>query len=218
MFFDGNTFVRYTNTAEFTLNNNTTNYIYLTMDAAVQVSITGFPDASTTRHIRLATVITSGGTFTDDNIVDYRQAHLCQPAGPISHIAGKAVGGTQLTDEIAAMLPKLSFSVSGESSNVNTVTIQVQNARGEAVAGRFLIQGWLSDAAYGGETATTPSTSASWTTGTLLEESTAKKRWCVMTDSNGAATLAITETGSHTWYLNAAVGGCVLASTGISFS
>jgi hypothetical protein len=218
MFFDGNTFVHFTNTAQFTLNNDTTNYVYLTTDGQVHVSITGFPDASITRHIRLATIITASGNFTDENIIDYRQAHICQPAGLVSHIAAGAVGGTQLANDIAAMLPKLAFTVSGESSNINSVTIQVQNARGEVLAGRFLLTCWLADSAYGGETYTPPNTATTWTAGNVLEESSAGKRWCVETDSNGIATLAITETGSHVWYMNASINGRVYASNGISFS
>jgi hypothetical protein len=218
MYFDGNTLRPYQNNIAGTLSDNATNYVYLTLDGVVRVSATAFPDPAVTRHIRLATIRLANGSYSDDDIVDYRQAHLWQAAGPISNIAAAAIGLSHLSDSVAAMLPKLAFSVSGENANMNTVTIQVQNARGEALAGRFLIQGWLSDAAYAGETPTAPAIAATWTAGQLIEETTAKKRWLVLTDSTGRAVLSITEPGTHVWYLNAEVNSGVSASAGISFS
>jgi hypothetical protein len=217
-FFDGNTLREFAGLAEQALTDNALNSIYLLPNGTAMVSTSGFPDPATTPHLRLATIQTTDGSFDDDAITDLRQVHLLQVAGPVSNIANLAVDTDQLSAAVASKLPQLQFVVSGESSNLNTVMVQVQDARGNAISNRFLLEAWLSDTAYGGETPTAPDTGATWVTGTLLEELSVRKRWSVMTNSSGQAALTLTETGQHVWYLNVAINGRVMCSNGISFS
>lgn len=217
-FFDGETLREYAGASEQSLTDNTTNYIYLLADGTLTVNTTGFPSASTTRHLRLATIVTSSGTYSDDDITDDRMQQVWQLAGPVTHLADDAVGTDQLADAVADLVPKVDISVGGESSDTIAVTVQVQDAQGNSNANRFLLHAWLADSQYGPETATTPDGTVSWTTGTALEEITSKERWTAVTDANGQAVLSIGESGAATWYLNVELDGRIYASAAITFA
>jgi hypothetical protein len=64
------------------LTNNATNRIYLTAGGSLTVNTTGFPDPRTAPHVRLATIVTSGGTYAHEDIADCRgQAIFTARAG-----------------------------------------------------------------------------------------------------------------------------------------
>jgi len=217
-FFDGNTLRDFAGLDDHILTDNATNYIYLLADGTVQFNTTGFPDPATTRHIRLATIQTADGTYDDDSITDFRDAHWLSMAGPVTNLATGGVLPANLADSIADQVPGVVITIGSENSNTITATIGVQDVQGNANANRFLLHAWLSDSQYGAETANTPTTSTTWTTGTLLQEITTKKRWPAITSGSGIAALAISETGSRTWYLNVELDGRIYASSAITFS
>jgi hypothetical protein len=217
-FFDGNVLRTYAGLDSQDLTDNATNYIYLLADGTLTVNTSGFPDAATTRHLRLATITTADETFSDSDITDYRQSHLMQIAGPVSHIASAAIAAAQLTDDLAGCVPAVSIGVGTESSNAIAVTIQILNAKSRSVSGRFLINTWLSDSQYGGRTATAPSAGISCTAGGILATAEAGKHWQIVTDATGKTVLSIGEAGTHTWYLNVEIDGKVYAGGAISFS
>ena len=209
-FFDGTTFRDYAGAEYQALTDNTTNYIYLTADGTLTVNTSGFPDPSSVRHIRLATIETSDGSYDDDDIVDYRQGNLWSIAGPVEADA--------LSDAVADMIAKVSVSVGAESSDTIAVTLQVQDAQGNSLSERFLLHAWLSDSQYGGECTAAPNSSTSWSTGTQLEEITTDKRWTVITDATGKAVLDISDSGTPTFYLNIEIDGRIYTSSAITFA
>jgi len=217
-FFDGNTLRQYAGVSEQSLTDNATNYLYLLADGTLTVNTTGFPDPSTTRHIRLGTIETSSGTYSDDDITDYRICHIWELAGPQTSIADDAVGADQLADAVADLVPKINIGVGGETSDTIAVTIQVQDCQGNNNSNRFLVHAWLADSQYGPESSTAPDGTVNWTTGTALEEVTSKKRWTAITDANGRAVLSIAESAGATWYLNVELDGRIYASAAITFS
>ncbi len=218
MFFDGNTFREYDDTVEYSLTDNATNYIYIKADGSVVVNTTGFPSPESERHIRLATIITSNGNYTDDDITDYRGSSVWSVIGPVANIADGAVDSETLADSVADAIPQVSVSVGTENSDTIPVTVQVQDIQGNNLSGRFLIRVWLSDTQYGGECSTAPNGGTSWSVGTVLETQTADKRWLVITDGTGKATIDITDTGTPTFYLNVELDGRIYVSNPITFA
>ncbi len=209
-FFDGKELREYSGTESGALSDNTTNYIYLLADGTLVVNVSGFPDASSTRHIRLATILTANGSYDDDDIVDYRQCNIWSVAG--------LVGSSEVSDEIADAMPKIDISVGAESSDTIAVTVQVQDIQGNNLAGNYLIRAWLADSQYAAECVTGPNSGTSWTSGTVLETQTSDKRWLVITDSTGKAVIDISDTGTPTYYLNVEIDGKIYASSAITFS
>lgn len=87
-------------------------------------------------------------------------------------------------------------------SNISNVTVQVVDSNGNAVAGVFNLDLWLSDAATGaGLTATLASgTVVAGAAGTDLGDFTAKKAKHVQTNAAGQYVLAITDTAKTHFY------------------
>lgn len=218
MFFDGAAVRDYAGTEGLILADNVTNYLYLTAAGTLEMSMGGFPDPATVRHLRLAVITTHDGGFTDDDITEYRHGHLFSPAGPVAHLAPAAVGPVHLAAGLAEAVPNIQITVGTEANDAIAITIQVRNARGEAVAGRFLLHAWLADSPHAGETPTAPSGTTSFTEGTLLVEPAAKKRWQALTAATGRAVLTVGETGTRTWYLNVELNGRVYAGPAITFN
>jgi hypothetical protein len=71
-FMDGATAVTYAGAADQPLSDEDTNYIYLTTDGQLHVNQTGFPSASTTPHVPLASITTTNGIYNHSDITDYR--------------------------------------------------------------------------------------------------------------------------------------------------
>lgn len=95
------------------------------------------------------------------------------------------------------------FTIAKGSANVCVVTAQVADNGGQAIAGfPFDLDVILSDNANGvGITATAPSSSASVTTGTVLNTYTANKAFYAQTDATGKVVLTITDTGKTGYYV-----------------
>ena len=91
----------------------------------------------------------------------------------------------------------------GATSNICNVTFQVTDTSGNAVAGFFSLDVWLSDAATGGGlTATTASggIAAAASGGAVFGVETTSKAVFVQTNSSGAFVLAITDTAKTGFY------------------
>ncbi len=208
-FFDGSTLREYAGTESGSLTDNVMNYIYMQSDGTVVVNTSGFPDASSTRHIRLATIVAADGSYDDDDIIDYRQCNLWSVAG-LTQASG-------LADEIADAMPKVDLSVGSESSDTIQVTVQLQDIQGNNLSGNYLIRAWLADSQYGAECTTAPNNGTNWSTGTVLETQTTDKRWLTITDGTGKAVLDVSDTGTPTFYLNVEIDGKMYASSAITF-
>jgi len=217
-FFDGNTLRDYAGTVNQSLTDNASNYLFLSADATLQVNTTGFPDPAAVRHLRLAVITAHDGDFTDDDITDYRPAHLFELAGPVPNPAAGSVGPAQLADAIADLVPKITVAVGSESANTIQVTAQVRDAQDNANPATFLLHAWLSAAAYGPEVTTAPNGGVTVGVGATLETVTANKRWRVLTNTTGAARFDLVDSGTPTFYLNVELDGKVYASLPITFS
>lgn len=85
-FLDGVTVRNYAGATGQSLTDDATNYIYLTLAAALTKNTTGFPS---TPHIPLATIVTASGAYDPDTAVtDYRGRSIFQPAGGLTVTAG----------------------------------------------------------------------------------------------------------------------------------
>lgn len=202
-----------------------TNYLYLDADNALVINTTGFPVDPAT-FLPLAQVICENGSISE--IVDCRPIFqtyflfsagdgLAFDSGEFSIAAG-GVAEAMLANAIADAIPTITLAVGDETGDAIAVTIQAKDIQGNNNANRFLFSCWLSDAAYGAETATGPDGTVSFTTGTLLEEVTASKRWLAVGDATGKAILSIGHSTTGTWYLNVAINGRVYASSAITFA
>lgn len=93
--------------------------------------------------------------------------------------------------------------VSDEATDVVTVSLQLRNALGEALASRAVVDCWLSDVANG-----TPSSAAftgaglSVSSGTLIQSIATNLYFKLMTTSSGTAIMTFTETVARTSYFN----------------
>jgi len=217
------------------LTDDATNYLYLNASNTLTVSTTGFP-ADATTHLPLAEVVCENGSIS--SIIDRRGRVIYAVSVDTTHNAVQ-IQGVPVSSEAPTSGQVLKYDASGDewvpASDVyglslgftvgspdtdggRSVTVQVQDAAGSAVSGRFLLSAWLADSAYGPETGSPPDGGASWGGGTVLAEETEDARWRVITASDGSARLDIDESGEGTWYLCAEVDGRIYASDAINFS
>ena len=75
-YLSGDVEVDYLGASAQSLTNNATNYIYLTAGGTLTVNTTGFPVASVTPHVPLATILTSAGQYSVTDVTDYRSRAL----------------------------------------------------------------------------------------------------------------------------------------------
>jgi hypothetical protein len=86
-----------------------------------------------------------------------------------------------------------------------------------AATGTFsLLDCWLADSTGGGLTTTTPS-AVNWTSGTILQTITDRKRYLIITPSTGVATVNVTYGGVKNWYWGIYRQGRVYYSSQLSF-
>lgn len=209
-FFDGTTLRTVSAATAQSLTDNQTNYIYVTAGGTLTVNTTGFPDAGTTTHLRLATIVAASGTYDVDDITDYRGAHTLGLAG--------LIGTADVADALADAVPTVHLTVGDEDSNEISVTAQVRDVQGNDLAGRFLLRVWLADAANGGLCATAPNGGVTISTGTTLETITANKYYLVITDADGTAVIDVSDTGTPTLYVHVELDGVVYASDAVTFT
>lgn len=100
----------------------------------------------------------------------------------------------QLADRIAPdFAAYVALDASSEASNVVRTSIRT------AVNTWSLLDCWLADTPGGGITITTP-TAVSFTSGVILQTVLDRRRYLVLTTENGTADVAISYSGTKTWY------------------
>lgn len=192
-FMDGMTEIVYSGESGKALTNNETNSVYLWNaggTATVSASTSGFPAQTTTRHIPLAVITTSGGNYdVIDDLSDRR-----------------APGIWRLPD----VVPQLAITAGAESADERTITVQAQDAAGEDISGRFLIRVWIDDSEYA------PPDSAGNTvsidTGTIYETETANAAYKIITGTDGKIEVGITISGAASRYIMAEIDGRIYSS------
>ena len=99
------------------------------------------------------------------------------------------------------------IDVGVEASHVILCSVQLRNSFGQALAGFQLYTWWLSDAAFGAQSGTTPSGAAGPTTGAVVATLTAKLAGTAVSDVNGQAVIGVTNSSAHNYWLNVDHGG-----------
>ena len=166
----------------------------------------------------------STGMVKDDAVTS---AKIADSAVGTAHLSSNAVTEAKIgTGEVTLrhvsgtiddyLTNVLDFSASPESSDTITVTVDVMSRNDDGVAGRYLVNVWLSDAQYGGLTSDGSAT-MSVSTGTVKQTLTANKDVIVVTNSSGWFEVEVSRTGAATFYLNAEVNGEVSASSALMF-
>lgn len=108
-----------------------------------------------------------------------------------------AVGGKLIPSQIA-------FTIATGATNETRITGTLQNKEGGTIAGSYMVDFFLSDAATGiGVTAATASgvVDVYNSTGTNLGMGTAKKSFRLMTKSDGTFAITITDTAKTQFYI-----------------
>ena len=119
-YLNGDTAVNYAGAAEQSLTNNATNYIYLTAAGTLTVNTTGFPTASDTPHLPLATILTAAGVYDHDDITDYRgRALLTVCSGLTAADMAEAAAFFQATDITGAQAETLSDGSDADSLHLH---------------------------------------------------------------------------------------------------
>jgi len=195
-FMDGDTQRSYSAVTGQSLTDDATNYIYLTAAGTLTKNTTGFPNPSLTPHIRLATIVCADGAYDPDpangDLVDFRFACLFG----ILH----GIGPATLQDQV----PQLDLSGTDDTDGTGTMTIQAQDAGGNALAQRFLARAWIADAEYSEPDA---QTDFSVTTGEQMREIEADADYEVISDGSGTIVMNIDAATDKTVYVMAEVDG-----------
>jgi len=132
-------------------------------------------------------------------------------AGPLMGFVVETAGATDTTVRVllASEVTQdfgttLSLSAADDEDGTGTVTIQVQDAAGNDLAGRFLVHCWTDDTDFGAPTALT---GFAPTTGTTISAYTANADLAVLTDANGRIVLDCNKGSAGTIYVMAELGG-----------
>jgi len=203
-YMDGDATRDYIGATAQALTNDQTNYIYLTADGTLVVNTTGFPEPSTTPHIPLATIVTAGGSYSHDDITDYRSRSL------LSILTG--IAAADLQDG----LPTLQITVGTESNDQRQITLQVCDAGGNDLTRRVLVRFWVSTSDYGSPDATGNTIVIS--TGTTIQAIAANAHYLIESDADGQVRFTLTVSGAASRYIMAELDGVVYSSGEIIYS
>ncbi|MGC9455374.1 MAG: hypothetical protein ACP5HU_10995 [Phycisphaerae bacterium] len=202
-FFDGAELRQYAGSGGNALTNNATNYIYLDGAGTLHVATDEFPPPSTP-HVRLATVTTSAGAYTHEDISDRRGAAMFSTTS--------AVSAAQLRDS----LPALEITASEQSGDTRTVTCRVTDAAGDDLAGRFAVRLWVTTSEFGPPDATGNTVTVS--AGTLLREIAANADYELITAADGSAAIDLAVTAPATRRLCAEIDGRIYSSDELAWT
>jgi len=218
---DGETAQAYAGSAANELTDDTTNYIYLDIDSdalRLVCNTTGLPDASATPHIPLATIVTADGGYGFDDITDLRASAVfallsaMTAANANTLVAGAtsnadalhvhAIAGLQ--DAVQDLMPTIALTGTNNTDGTGTMAIQVKDAAGNNLAGRFRLRCWLSTSDFGAPVADTDFSVA---TGVELREITANADYEVISGATGLVEMNIDAAADGTCYVMAELDG-----------
>ncbi|HAU38852.1 MAG TPA: hypothetical protein DCX07_14190 [Phycisphaerales bacterium] len=116
----------------------------------------------------------------------------------------------KLADAVQDKLPYCAVTAGAEAANVRRITVQVKDANGNDLAGRFRVRVWESDAEYGA-----PAAAGTWAlvTGGGYDEESADCAYLYVSDATGKVEVDVTIVGAFTKYFMAEING-VIASSG----
>jgi len=212
------------------LTDDATNYILLDGDDlaagdTVTVNQTGFPDPSTTPHIPLGTIIAADGAYTHDNIsnlprqrASLRLLAAMTAANANTLVAGAASNADALHVHAVAglqaavqdLMPTITLTGADDADGTGTMSIQIKDAAGNALAQRFRVRCWLGTADVGAPVA---DTDFSVTTGTELGEIVANADYEAISDATGLVVMNINVAVDGTYYVMAEVDGRIYSGS-----
>jgi hypothetical protein len=127
--------------------------------------------------------------------------------------------GVDLINSLLGGDVSATLTVGAAVGDVISVTVQMVDAEGAALAAAYSAWAWLSDTAAAAVTADAPDGGTAATTGTILQEHATDVSLDFLTDASGVFVLAITESGVDTWFLNVRLpSGLVVSSAAITFA
>jgi len=165
----GDTTLSYAGSAGNALTDDATNYVWLYNSAGtltIGVSTSDFPNPSATPHLPLATIVTAGGGYAYTAITDLRQLgcfalnSAATPANLNTLVGGSTADALHthaaagLSAALRGAIPSIAITAGAEAGDARTITFQVQDAAGAALAQRLLVRVWVSAADYGAPDAT----------------------------------------------------------------
>jgi len=141
----------------------------------------------------------TGTTITGTTLTD---GTISTTAGAVTgalNISGatvtyRAIAAADLASALQDAVPYAAITGVDNTDGTGSVTIQVRDAAGNALAGRFLLRVWVSTAAYGAPAAIT---GFAVTTGTQAQEVVANADRWVITDANGVVVMSLSDAATH---------------------
>lgn len=196
-FFDGSELRQYAGSTGNALTNNATSHVYLDAAGVLHVATDDFP-APSAPHVRLATVTTSAGGYTHEDISDKRGAAMFSTTSGVS--------ASQLRDS----LPALEITASEQSGDTRTITCRVTDPAGNDLADRFAVRLWVATGDFG--TPDANENTVAVTTGTVLREILANADYELITAADGTAVVDLTVSSPGTRFLCAEIDGRIHSS------
>jgi|GEM_PF-1190364 len=227
---DGDATYAFAGAAEQALTDDATNYVYLRISGGapvLTVSTTGFPLPSATPHVPLAAVTVADGSYTHDDIADFRGRSVhpllsaMTAADANALVAGTATAlhlhaAAGLHASVQNLLPGLSVTAGAEAGDTRLITVQARDAAGNNLAERVLVRVWLAESDFGAPSAAGNTVSVA--TGTTYETETANAAYKVISTAGGAAAVNVTISGAATRYVMAEIDGRVYSSGQIDWA
>lgn len=110
------------------------------------------------------------------------------------------------------------LTVGGEDTHHIDVTIQLKDSNSANLAAKALVDVWVSDTAGAAPSAVAPSSTTTFSTGTVLKITTADVLFKVVSDATGVIVVRVTEATAKNFYVNVAGGTMVASSAVLGFA
>lgn len=158
-------------------------------------------------------------TIDVNGIGYFVRGHEDTPFGRLAKLYLTGAGWFRSSVSTAQDVGSVTFSVGAKVSTTITVGVQLLDVNGQNSIGNHEITAWLSDTAGGAVsgTAADGGIAVSGTGAILLKTDTAGLLLRAMTGTTGALNLAVTHSGTHSWFLNVSVDGIINSSTVLAF-
>lgn len=192
---------------------NAADSAYAPIDAS-QLKVGGATMVDANGAAKVAAAVAGNGLGHTDGVLAVNvDGATLEIASDTVRIKDAGVTAAKLASAVSQAIATQSVAADTEgatAADTFRVTIQVRDAAGNALAGRFLVEWWISDSQFGaGLTAQAPTTVHN--SGAALTTITANKHARAITDANGKIELDVTLAGNVTVYVQSALLGPVSA-------
>lgn len=172
--------------------------------------------------------MTAGGGYDHTAITDFRQLgcfalnSAATPADLNVLVGGSTAdalhthGAAGLSAALQAAIRSISLTATAEAANARTITIQVRDAVGNALAQHMLIRVWVSDMEYAWPDATGHAVAV--TSGHLYQEELANAAFILATEADGSIAMTLTVVGAATRFVMAEIDGRIYSSGALTWA